>query len=149
MKYFSKPRSFIKLIGETMLETNFRYVLLCALCMAPCFFSCNNSTNPNPVVYTTLTVVKPSAGEIIKAGSTYTVQWGYPQNWQYTQVRVIASVSNRGLFVGKDITTPINYPQNTFQWSVPPDTSGDSCEIEVLEYNENERSFSGYFKITN
>jgi hypothetical protein len=125
------------------------FVIGCALITIPWLFSCNNSTNlPPEPVYTVVTEVRPVAGETINAGSTYTIQWGYPKNWQYTQVRVLVSISNKGAFMGKDITNPIDYPQSSFQWTVPADTSGDSCRIKVMEYGGNEYSYSGYFKIT-
>jgi hypothetical protein len=124
------------------------FVMVCALVATPLFFSCNNSTNPQPVAYDSLTVVKPTAGDVIMAGAAVIVQWGYSQNWAYNQVRIQASISNKRIPVWKDITQPINCPQNTFQWTVPSDTSGDSCRIKIFDYDQNKIAYSGYFKIT-
>ena len=96
-----------------MSKIGLSFVLVFSLVAAPLFISCKNSTGPN-----SLTIVKPVAGEIIKAGSTYTIQWEYPQNWAYTQVRVKVSISNKSLFIGKDVVpspSTIDYPQSTFQ----------------------------------
>lgn len=121
-------------------------ILAYAFITMPFIFSCNNATNPQ--TYDSLTVVKPAVGDVVKAGTTITVQWGYPGNWPYKQTRVAATISNRSLPRYNELTPPINYPQNTFQWTVPSDTSGDSCRIKVYDYDENKDAYSGFFKIT-
>jgi hypothetical protein len=122
---------------------------LCCACAAISFLlSCDNPAEGGHT-YDVLTLLKPVAGAEIKAGSTVTVEWGYPENWPYQQIVVDASVSNSAIPTWVTISeNPVTYPHTTFTWTVPTGKTGDSCRIKIYDYDKNVFATSGYFRVT-
>ena len=88
--------------------------------------------------FTVVKVLSPNGGEIIAAGSTYTVRWGAPSN--AVKFRLYYSTNN-GLG-WKNITT--DYVMGTtYSWTVPiPTSSQKNCLIKVNGYDEYNRLVS-------
>jgi len=88
--------------------------------------------------FTVVKVLSPNGGDIIAAGSTYTVRWEAPSN--AVKFRLYYSTNN-GLG-WKNITT--DYVMGTtYSWTVPiPTSSQKNCLIKVNGYDEYNRLVS-------
>jgi len=94
-------------------------------------------TISNPT-FTVVKVLSPNGGEIIAAGSTYSVRWGAPSN--AVKFRLYYSMNN-GLS-WKTITTSY-VTGTTYSWTVPTVTSSQkNCLIKVNGYDSSGRLVS-------
>jgi hypothetical protein len=88
--------------------------------------------------FTVVKVLSPNGGEIIPAGSLYTIRWGTPSN--VVKFRLYYS-TNRG-YGWKSITTEY-VTGTTYSWTVPKLTSSKKdCLIKVSGYDEYNRLIS-------
>ena len=96
------------------------------------------SMSINGAGFTVVKVLSPNGGEIIPAGSTYTVRWGAPS--RAVKFRLYYS-TNKG-YGWKSITA--DYVTGaTYRWGVPtPTSSKKDCLVKVNGYDEYNRLVS-------
>jgi len=80
--------------------------------------------------FTALKILAPIAGEVIHAGSTYTVRWGAPANAVKFRVRYSLNGGTTWTTVADGITG------NSYQWSVPtPASTKKNAMVRVAGFN--------------
>jgi FtsP/CotA-like multicopper oxidase with cupredoxin domain len=82
--------------------------------------------------FSSVSVLLPAKGEVIQAGSTFTIRWGSPANADTFRLRY--SLNN-----GMTWTTLVsNVKGNTYSWSVPaPPKTKTNCLLKVIGFDAN------------
>jgi hypothetical protein len=129
-------------------------IIVFALASLSLMILCKDSgTGPNTIQHGTscdsLMLVSPVGGETFKVGSTYDINWCIPTNWQYTQVKISLSVANKHIANFKTLKSNAPASKLSYSWTVDSTQIGDSCRIQIKNYDETKgvESTSGYFKV--
>ena len=96
--------------------------------------------------FTKISVLQPAKGEVIQAGSTYTIRWGAPANAVTFRLRY--SLNNGTTWK----TIASNVKGSTYSWSVPtPASTKGNSFVKVIGFNANGKKIgaanSGKFTI--
>ncbi len=90
----------------------------------------NTTVNATFTAFTKITVLLPSKGEMIPAGSTYTIRWGAPANAVTFRIRY--SLNNGTTWT----TIASGVVGNSYIWSVPvPLKTRTNCRIRIIGFN--------------
>jgi hypothetical protein len=110
-------------------------------------YSNTASASVSPVI--TITVTKPSAGEILPAGSTYPVKWtSQNSDGVYLEYSLDAGLTWARMFPTRGSIRPTDVDWQDMSWTVP-DTVSTTCLLHVVEYaNHAISGQSGSFAIS-
>lgn len=83
-------------------------------------------------IFTTVELINPIGGEVIASGSTYTIQWGAPD--EAVRFRLFYSLNNGASW--REIDRTVEKTDLWYDWSVPtPIGNKTRCLVLVIGYN--------------
>lgn len=95
--------------------------------------SCSNSGLINPRV----SLLKPQAGQIIEAGSTYKIRWTSSDDKRVVSQQIWLSL-NSGVTYPTGIVSGLRGDIQSYDWLVPADLSTNRARIKVIAYDAQE-----------